>query len=153
MFFSGNSSASREFPTGIGANGKPVDSCEICSKTWQISAVFTVQEKITMEKKEKKNLRLNSMLPFDRQLSNLWPKLLSQYHIYYFELLSFYKSFWRRKNSGGCLLKTKFLMKKLNKNLMSVPLPLKCKFSSANLILEGWFFFPPKNLSNERRSN
>ena len=65
VFFSGNSSALRDFPTGIGANGKPVD-CEICSKTWQISAVFTDEEKITMEKK-----RLNSILPFDRQLSNL----------------------------------------------------------------------------------
>ena len=53
MFFLGNSSASRESPTGISANGKPVDSCEICSKTWQISTAFTVEEKFTMEEKEK----------------------------------------------------------------------------------------------------
>ena len=53
IFFSGNSSTPREFPTGIGANGKPVDSCEICSKTWQIFAAFTVEGKFTMEKKEK----------------------------------------------------------------------------------------------------
>ena len=33
-------------------NGKPVD-CEICSKTWQISAVFTVEEKFTVEKNER----------------------------------------------------------------------------------------------------
>ena len=52
VFFSGNSSALRDFPTGIGANGKPVD-CEICSKTWQIPAAITVEEKFTMEEKEK----------------------------------------------------------------------------------------------------
>ena len=50
--FLGNSSTPREFPTGIGANRKPVD-CEICSKTWQIPAAITVEEKFTMEEKEK----------------------------------------------------------------------------------------------------
>ena len=63
MFLSGNSSTPREFLTGIGANGKPVDSCEICSKTWQIFAAFTVEEKFTMEKKRKTSeIRFNSAI-------------------------------------------------------------------------------------------
>ena len=95
--------------------------------------------KIHIGEKREKHLKLNSMLPFDRQLSNLWPKLLTQYHICYFELLLFYKFVMEKKNSAGCLLKTKWLMKKLN----------KMQIFTSHFDFRRLNFISPKNLPNQ----
>ena len=60
------------------------------------------------------------------------------YHICYFDLLSFDETFWREKISTGCILKTKWLLKKMKIVIKRENL---CAFENANFrqlfVLEG----------------